>query len=238
MGKLYKEQTGFTQISNEIITNPNLSAKAKAVYCYLFSRPDGWVFYRSEIVKNFKESIKTIDIALKELSDYGVIEKVQRRSSEGVFSGFDIKMYTVTPKSDTRFSDIRKLHTNNIDRSNKDNISISVEDVKSPTVVETPPKRRSDDVKEVNKPFIKNVLIFKESIEYKLGRKIKINLNSWCNDLRLLEKEVGHDRVVQVLSWYDNNMGKEYICQCESMKSFRSKFTKLEISMLKMKGKK
>lgn len=241
MGRLYKESTGFTQISNDIITNPNMSIKAKAVYCYLFSRPDGWVFYRSEIVKNFKESIKTIDSALKELADAGIIRKIQIRNKEGLFKGFNVIISSVTLKSDTRETDTRILHTNNIDRSNKDNI-LSVEDIKSPTVDESfeknPEKRRKSDVKEVNKPFINNVQSFKESIEYNLGRPIKINLNAWCNDLRLLEKEVGHDRVIEVLSWYDDNMGKEYICQCESMSSFRSKFVKLEMSMNKQGGRK
>lgn len=130
MTELFKRDTGFTQVSNKIITSTDLSCKAKAVYCYLFSRPDGWKFYRSEITKNFKESTKTIDSALKELEDFGVIQKEQLRDDKGFYSGFNIILNTDTqesdnrlsdtPKTDNRESDNRKGNTINTDTSNTD----------------------------------------------------------------------------------------------------------------------
>jgi len=86
--RLRKPKMEFTQVPNALICSPDLSCKAKAVYCYLISRPDDWKFYTVEIKNNMKESLNTIKKSVKELVDFGWIEREQIREN-GKF------MYTV-----------------------------------------------------------------------------------------------------------------------------------------------
>lgn len=67
-------------------------------------------------------------------------------------------------------------------------------------------------------------------------RNIEINqrkLNSWSNDLRLLQYEDGIEvnRMKRVLQWYKKNIGKPYVPDVQSGSSFRKKFLNLEAAI-------
>lgn len=81
-----KYDTGFTQVSNKILTEPTLSLKAKGIYAYLFSKPDGWQFYTKVIKKELKEGYKAFHSGVKELIDRGYIKKTQK-NEKGKFGG-------------------------------------------------------------------------------------------------------------------------------------------------------
>lgn len=89
-----KQPVPFTQIPNALIANPNISAKAKAVYCYIFSRPEGWIFYIQNIINNMKEGKKAIRVALKELEEFGYIRRTQLKSPQGKWLGSEIEIRT------------------------------------------------------------------------------------------------------------------------------------------------
>lgn len=91
--KINKTNLPFTMISNDVICSSFISCKAKAVYCYLFSRPEGWEFYHVEIQKHFKESKNTIKAALKELEECQLITRKQNNKG-GVFGGVTITLNT------------------------------------------------------------------------------------------------------------------------------------------------
>lgn len=90
--RLKRPTLSFTQVPNDLICSPFLSCKAKTVYCYLISRPDDWKFYTKEIVKNMKETINTVESAIKELIAFGWIEKEQIRVN-GRFSHSVYSLY-------------------------------------------------------------------------------------------------------------------------------------------------
>ena len=73
--KLQKASVNFTQVSNVILNDKCLSAKAKGVYCYLFSKPDNWDFSSERIANEFSDGEKSIRSALKELEDAGYLER-------------------------------------------------------------------------------------------------------------------------------------------------------------------
>ena len=102
MAKMYKRLgCNFTQISNTIILDKNISARAKGVYLYLVSRPDGWSFKVSNIVSMFKEGRDSIRVAIKELEESGYISKKPSRSDEtNKFDGWDWLIYS-EPDRDT-----------------------------------------------------------------------------------------------------------------------------------------
>lgn len=78
----------FSQLPNEIIEDKNLSSTAKALFWYLASRPDEWVFVNSNIqdVLGIKDE-RTISKYLKELFDLGWVEKEKLRDSKGRLMG-------------------------------------------------------------------------------------------------------------------------------------------------------
>lgn len=99
------------------------------------------------------------------------------------------------------------------------------------TNITTGIKDKGNNIKEMNKPFLDNVLAFHETVENFKCSTVKINKDKWCTELRILEKEFGHDRVIAVLGWYDFNIGKKFVPECFSMISFREKFEKLEAAI-------
>jgi hypothetical protein len=75
MNILKKQNVGFTQVSNLIINDPKISAKAKGIYAYLYSKPDGWDFSGDRIQKDFSDGRDSIYSGLKELEENGYISR-------------------------------------------------------------------------------------------------------------------------------------------------------------------
>ena len=97
----------YTQVPNEIIYDPNLSAQAKAVFCYLASKPEDWEFYVAEIQKHFSKSITS---ALKELQDARWIHK-QTEPIKGKGKGFNWVWYIASkPFTDSDLEELQKKH--------------------------------------------------------------------------------------------------------------------------------
>ncbi len=93
--KKKRRRTGFTQVPNDLLANDKLSGLAKALWCLLFSKPDDWVFYWSEILSNFKEGRDSVIKAKKELEKFKYITcKQTKRSMNGrmVFGGMEIEL--------------------------------------------------------------------------------------------------------------------------------------------------
>ena len=89
MSKIRKRQTSdFTIINNEILRDSNLSAKAMGIYCYVWSLPDDWRLYITELVNHFKDGEKSIRSGLKELIDNGYVVRTQSREN-GRISSWD-----------------------------------------------------------------------------------------------------------------------------------------------------
>jgi len=121
---LRKYDTGFTQVSNQILTEPTLSLKAKGIYAYLFSKPDGWTFYLNTIKREVKEGYKAFHSGIKELIDAGYIKKTQKNDN-GKFGG---NIYTfATPEEINRLAKTAnrqngKTNNTNIKNNTKEKI--------------------------------------------------------------------------------------------------------------------
>jgi len=83
--KIVNKNSNFTIVPNDLIRNPNITAIAKAVFCYLSSRPDNWEFYAVEITKNFKEGRDAVKNAIDCLVAHAYLSRTQVRKS-GKFS--------------------------------------------------------------------------------------------------------------------------------------------------------
>lgn len=59
---------------NEIIFNPNLSLKAKGLWLYMNSKPDGWHFAAERIAAECADGATSVRAGLKELADAGLLK--------------------------------------------------------------------------------------------------------------------------------------------------------------------
>ena len=73
--------------------------------------------------------------------------------------------------------------------------------------------------------YLSDIIQTKKNIQH-----TSIQINNWTNDIRQLveDNKVSIKRIKQVLKWYKQNIGGQYIPVIESGQSLRHKFTKLE----------
>jgi len=81
--KLNKQAINFTQVSNFVLSDKNLSAKAKWLYAYLYSKPDDWDFAVNRIKEEFTDWRDSITAWLRELEKFWYL--VRKRLSNGKF---------------------------------------------------------------------------------------------------------------------------------------------------------
>lgn len=89
-----KMNVPFTQVANCVLNDPNLTARAKGLFAYLYSKPDDWDFNYIRISKDHKESKNTILSAIHELEQYGYLEREKLPSGRMVY----ILTYDPMPK--------------------------------------------------------------------------------------------------------------------------------------------
>ncbi len=73
--KVRKQPTGFTQVTNIVLNDPLLSFKAKGIYAYIYSKPDGWDFSARRIARDAKDGNDGTISGIQELEDAGYIKR-------------------------------------------------------------------------------------------------------------------------------------------------------------------
>lgn len=75
MGKNFNKNIDqpFGWEPNEIIFNPNLSLKAKGLWLYMNSKPEGWFFASERIAEECSDGVTSVRAALKELAEAGLL---------------------------------------------------------------------------------------------------------------------------------------------------------------------
>lgn len=79
---------GFTIIDNDVINDDRMHLKALGLFAYMWSKPDDWQFYVSEIASHFKDGESAVSSAMKELMTLGYLKRTQNRK-DGRFSNYD-----------------------------------------------------------------------------------------------------------------------------------------------------
>lgn len=83
---LYKSnRIPFTQIANQVLVSTELSLKAKGLYAYMLSKPDGWNFTLRSMAKQLKEGVDGISSGMKELKDFGVVTYEKHSNGSGTY---------------------------------------------------------------------------------------------------------------------------------------------------------
>ena len=102
--KKYLNDGPFNRISREVITNPELSLKAKGLLTLILGFPDDWGFSVSGLQPFLKEGRESTLSAFKELIDKGYAVKESSREPNGRFTkngySFTEKPFADNPKTE------------------------------------------------------------------------------------------------------------------------------------------
>lgn len=133
-----KDNIPFTQVANEVLNNPRLSAKAKGLYAYLYSKPDGWNFAIDRIANDFTDGRASINNGLQELEANKYLTR-ERLTTGRV--NYQLKITThFFPNPNVDFTKVVKSQSGKIDTiSNKEGEvikSISNTTLQSQAIVE------------------------------------------------------------------------------------------------------
>lgn len=83
--KLVKQQVPFTQISNDLINDKDISLKAKGVYCFMFSKPTNWKFTVKSMAKQLVEGERAIMSAISELKKHYWVSYEKQPNGTGIY---------------------------------------------------------------------------------------------------------------------------------------------------------
>ena len=80
-----KQNIPFTQVANGVLNDDRLSLKAKGLYAYLYSKPEGWQFESSRIAMDSKDSRDSVRSALNELEENGYLTRYKLSNGRMVY---------------------------------------------------------------------------------------------------------------------------------------------------------
>jgi hypothetical protein len=76
-------KTKYSVIPNDLVNNLEISLKAKGLFAYIQSKPDGWDFSAERIAKYLKEGLQSVSSALKELEKSGYLIRQKKQNEWG-----------------------------------------------------------------------------------------------------------------------------------------------------------
>lgn len=123
MNKL-KHRNPFTAVPNALLNDSELSFKAKGIYSYLYSKPDGWVFYNDAILKETTDGLNSFQSGIKELIKANWLTKRQVVLENGRFGGIEFELMHNIEKAptDTLKNELKSVdlpHRKNRHRKNR-----------------------------------------------------------------------------------------------------------------------
>lgn len=115
-----KNSIPFTQVSNSFLNSPKVSLKAKGLYAYMLSKPDGWTFTIRSMAKQLKEGPDSIGAGLNELKECNALEYTKHSDGTGSYV-IDLNPNTENPNQDNPNMGKPKRISNKDINTNKDN---------------------------------------------------------------------------------------------------------------------
>lgn len=100
--KLKKLNVPFTQIPNEVLYHPKLSFKAKGLWAYFQSKPEGWDFSSKRIAKESKDGQDSILSGIKELEAHGFLTKAKKPDGKMQYCLILAEADSLNPKTPNR----------------------------------------------------------------------------------------------------------------------------------------
>lgn len=85
MANFNNELNNYQNIPRSLIFDNALSDRARFVFCFMASKPDGWEFFLEPMAKEIGYSVETLRKYISELVDSGWLEKGEQKKEKGMF---------------------------------------------------------------------------------------------------------------------------------------------------------
>lgn len=108
-------------VPNALLNNTELTFRAKGVYAYIQSKPDGWEFSAERISAQTKEGLTAVRMALRELEDIGYLRRNKQRSKMGHLC-YEYQLFD-TPTGDEPTSDFPTLENPTLENPTLENLT-------------------------------------------------------------------------------------------------------------------
>jgi hypothetical protein len=220
-----KVMSRFGIAPNHLLSDKSLSLKAKGLYTYMQSKPDGWSFNANRISFETKDGIDSILAGLKELEDKGYLVRQKSKDIDGKWVWEHVLLEFPSMGNPSMGNPVTKkeIDTKKYDPSEQSSPIV---------IVKEPPKQRSG----IDNNTVSSVLaLFRDRLGVdttgwainKTQRQAIANLVSRAkeNHLRLINSALdvvveyqGHEYLPQILSPYD--LDKKW----NQLRKFREKY--------------
>jgi hypothetical protein len=162
-----KHKNPFTAVPNAVLNDERLTFKAKGIYSYLFSKPDGWVFYNQAILNETAEGITSFQSGIKELVKYGWLKKQQLIAKNGQFGGNEYELMTELPTQENMSTVTHKKSKKTLQKPITEN-PVSDNPVTENILSYKEINNKEINNKEINKSNSINTITKKKSNDYQL----------------------------------------------------------------------
>lgn len=214
---LIKLTNDFTVTPNEILNNDKLSLKAKGLWVYLNSKPNGWNYSVNGTVKQNKDGYDSVSSGMKELENEGYLVRKPNKGNNGEFNGYDYYLYSIPVNHKTINGNTVKGKPMNGEPHNHSNTN------KSKSIISKKDLRNDLFSNKSDVSFLPN-----EIIKYLNGKIKEKNPNS--RGFGLLESHLKHIKTrlktkgvkynledfkkvidYKIYKWYDDPKAKEWL---------------------------
>jgi len=118
--KVIKRESGYVQISNDVLSDKRLTWKAKGILVYLLSKPTNWKVQVTDLVKQSTDGEHAVRNGLKELRELGYANLRKVTDPKGQVSEWEYTIMEVPGNPDRGFPDVDYPDVDNRDVNNKD----------------------------------------------------------------------------------------------------------------------
>jgi hypothetical protein len=105
----------FTQVPNDLLRNPNITGKSKAILCLLLSNQEGWHSCIEGIKMMMKEQRDAIRSGLTELEEFGYLKRINYRDKTTKTFAGSFWAYTNDPHQFLYEKEIKMLEKYNLE---------------------------------------------------------------------------------------------------------------------------
>lgn len=99
MANFNNELNNYQNIPRSLIFDNTLSDRARFVFCFMASKPDGWEFFLEPMAKEIGYSVETLRKYINELVDSGWLEKGEQKKEKGMFGATEYTLKAVKSPS-------------------------------------------------------------------------------------------------------------------------------------------
>lgn len=108
MAKLTKQNVPYGMVPNTLLNDNTISLKAKGLFAFMQSKPEGWNFSVDKIAFQCKEAKSSISEGLKELEILGYLVRKKQQTGNGFIVDYHLYFDTNNEKP---MSDFQSLET-------------------------------------------------------------------------------------------------------------------------------